>query len=293
MYIYLIMSQIINSYINFFMNIFNKIFLKESMKINNNYQSIIFMNFESKNENNNPYFYNIDKIEYKYIECIKDNQLFDKNISVNINKNDFYDNLFNIFFEHFMKRQELFNNPIYIFVKTDNDKIFLEFHLKYLQLYDEYIYIESLENISKNLIELKSYKFKDCLYHFNIQTKNENQDNLMHLYYIELMKLLSNNVIIHDNDNKYITSLQLISNSNEYCKKRKYIYNLFESDIDINNKSENENENEKRDSDSLSNDSTDYNNSSYVNEFILKQLINNPYYIIDYINYHFQLELIY
>ena len=36
------------------------------------------MNFESKQENNNPYYYDIQKIEYKYIECIKDNKLFDK-----------------------------------------------------------------------------------------------------------------------------------------------------------------------------------------------------------------------
>ena len=96
MYFYILISNVLSGYYIFFENIFNKVFTKKEIE-NDKYQSMVFMNFESKQENNNPYYYDIQKIEYKYIECIKDNKLFDKSISMDVTSTNFYDQLFGIF----------------------------------------------------------------------------------------------------------------------------------------------------------------------------------------------------
>ena len=291
MYLYILMSNVLAGYYIFFENIFNKVFTKKEIE-NDKYQSMVFMNFESKQENNNPYYYDIQKIEYKYIECIKDNKLFDKSTSMDITSSNFYDQLFGIFHEHLISRHEIFKNPIYIFVKSENDKMFLIHHLSYLQLYDDYIHINSLENISKFLIELKSYKFKDLIYHFSIN-KNEKQEEIMNNLYDKLMELLSKNVVINNKtNNKYFNEIKLDINDDVYCTKRKLLYTDFEKSIEEDNEN---NSIESIDSmEYLGDDKNeDVNNSSYLNEYILKQLKTNPYYINDYIINYNQLEIIF
>lgn len=295
MYLYILMSNVLAGYYIFFENIFNNIFKKKEIE-NDKYQSIVFMNFESKQENINPYYYDIQKIEYKYIECIKDNKLFDKSVSIDILPNNFYDQLYAIFYEHFTKRHEIFKNPIYIFVKSENDKTFLIHHLSYLQLYDDYIHINSLENISKFLVELKSYKFKDLIYHFSIN-KNEKQEEIMNNLYDKLMELLSKNVVINNKNNKkYFNEIKLIINNDINCNKRKNIYTDFNINIEENNNEINEtNSIESIESmECICEDKNeDINNSDYLNDYILKQLKTNPYFINDYILNHYQIEIIF
>ena len=275
MYIYLLSSLAIAGYYVYYEDILNRIFQKDD-EYNENYQSVVFMDFDSKKENTNPYFYKINSIQYKYQEFVKDVKLKNDDVEVKIEDKDFYDQLFNIFYEHIMVRQMKFNNPVYVFVKSENDKDFLEYHLKQLQMYDDYLYIMSFETVFKFLKEHKSYKFSDLIYHYSINTKNKKQVELMELLYQENNKLLQKRVKINDIENQYYKSISLDINNDLTCTKKEYSYKM--------NYGEEE-------SDRESEDSTDYDKMDCIQEFIIKQFNTNPIYLYNYITYTTQLEL--
>lgn len=283
MYLYVLASNALAGYYIYFKNIYENIFKITNDELNENYQSIVFMNFISNKENINPYNYEITSIDYKYIESIKDNKILDKSFNVEVNRDNFYNQLHELFVDHLMERQEIYNNPIYIFVKSENDKLFLEEHLSYLQLYEDYIHINSLENITRYMVELKSYKIKDIIYHFGLQTRNLEEVEIMNKLYDKLMSLVSERVYVNNIDSEYYSKIKLISNSDEYCNKRNMIYKLNECDIL---------ETDNIEEDNHSDDSTDYCTNECINEYIMKQLKANPLYIHEYLNYHYQLEIV-
>ena len=115
----------------------------------------------------------------------------------------------------------------------------------------------------------------------------------MNNLYDKLMELLSKNVVINNKtNNKYFNEIKLDINNDIYCTKRKILY----TDFEISNEEENENSSiESIDSmEYLGDDkSDDVNNSNYLNEYILKQLKTNPYYINDYVINYNQLEIVF
>ena len=119
----------------------------------------------------------------------------------------------------------------------------------------------------------------------------------MNNLYDKLMELLSKNVVINNKNNKkYFKKIKLIINNDINCNKRKNIYTDFEINIEENNKEINEtNSIESIESiECICEDKNeDINNSEYLNEYILKQLKTNPYFINDYVLNHYQIEIIF